>query len=149
MPDGPVLRAVDAVVVRVPDLDAGLTYYRDELGHELLWRHDAIGQAGLRLPGGESELVLATDVPPGPAWLVDAVEPAVSRFVAAGGRVVSAAVDVPVGRVAVVEDPFGNVLVLIDLSRGRYRTDAEGRVTGVTPPSAAPSAPPSTPPAQS
>ncbi|TDC57060.1 bleomycin resistance protein, partial [Jiangella ureilytica] len=135
----PVLRAVDAVVVRVPDLDAGLAFYRDRLGHELLWRHDAIGQAGLRLPGGESELVLATDVPPGPAWLVDAVEPAVARVVAAGGRVVSPPADVPVGRVAVVEDVFGNALVLIDLSRGRYRTDADGRVTGVTP---APAPPP-------
>ncbi len=133
MPDDPVLRAVDAVVVRVPDLDTGLAFYRDQLGHELLWRHDELRQAGLRLPGGESELVLATDVPPGPAWLVDAVEPAVERIVAAGGRVVSAPVDVPVGRVAVVEDPFGNVLVLIDLSRGRYRTDAAGHVTGVTP----------------
>ncbi|PZF79771.1 VOC family protein, partial [Jiangella anatolica] len=102
--DDPVLRAVDAVVVRVPDLDAGLAFYRDELGHELLWRHDAIGQAGLRLPDAESELVLAADVPPGPAWLVDAVEPAVERIVAAGGRVVSPPADVPVGRVAVVED---------------------------------------------
>lgn len=131
VPEGPVLRAVDAVVVRVPDLDAGLAYYRDELGHELLWRHDAIGQAGLRLPGGESELVLATDVQPGPAWLVDAVEPAVARVVAAGGQVVSPVADVPVGRVAVVEDPFGNVLVLIDLTHGRYRTDPAGHVTGV------------------
>ncbi|WP_157987546.1 VOC family protein [Jiangella endophytica] len=144
MPDGSVLRAVDAVVVRVPDLDAGLAFYRDQLGHELLWRHDAIGQAGLRLPGGESELVLATDVPPGPVWLVDAVEPALAQVVDAGGTVVSPPADVPVGRVAVVEDPFGNALVLIDLSRGRYRTDASGQVTGVAPPSA-PAPPPPTP----
>jgi hypothetical protein len=31
-----------------------------------------------------------------------------------------------------VADPFGNVLVLLDLSKGRYITDADGRVTGVT-----------------
>ena len=50
---------------------------------------------------------------------------------AAGGRVLTPSFDIPVGRVAVVGDPFGNVLVLVDLSKGRYETDAEGRVTGV------------------
>ena len=29
-------------------------------------------------------------------------------------------VEIPVGRVAVVADPFGNALVLVDLSKGRY-----------------------------
>ena len=33
----------------------------------------------------------------------------------------SAPFDIPVGRVAVVADPFDNVLVLIDLSKGRYQ----------------------------
>jgi hypothetical protein len=39
--------------------------------------------------------------------------------------------DIPVGRLAVVQDPFGNVLVLIDLSKGTYTTDEDGSVTGV------------------
>lgn len=38
---------------------------------------------------------------------------------------------IPVGRVAVVADPFDNVLVLIDLSKGRYATDEQGSVTAV------------------
>lgn len=50
---------------------------------------------------------------------------------AAGGRVISAPFDIPVGRIAVVADPFDNVLVLIDLSKGRYATDETGAVTGV------------------
>jgi hypothetical protein len=36
-----------------------------------------------------------------------------------------------VGRIAVVADAFDNVLVLVDLSKGRYRTDDEGNVTEV------------------
>jgi hypothetical protein len=40
---------------------------------------------------------------------------------------------IPVGRLAVVSDPFGNALVLLDLSAGRYVTDADGRVLGVQP----------------
>jgi len=60
---------VDAVTIPVPDLDSGLRFYRDALGHELL---------------------------------------------------------------AVVADPFGNALVLLDLSRGRYAVDDERNVTGLT-----------------
>lgn len=37
-------RYVDAVTIRVPDLDAGLAFYRDRLGHELIWRNDATGR---------------------------------------------------------------------------------------------------------
>ena len=43
----------------------------------------------------------------------------------------SAPEDIPVGRVAVVADPFGNRLVLLDLSKGTFRTDHHGTVTGV------------------
>jgi hypothetical protein len=31
----------------------------------------------------------------------------------------------------VVADAFGNLLTVVDLSKGRYRTDAGGNVTGV------------------
>jgi catechol 2,3-dioxygenase-like lactoylglutathione lyase family enzyme len=36
MPAAPLLRKVDAVTVPVPDLDTGLRFYRDALGHQLL-----------------------------------------------------------------------------------------------------------------
>src|SRR3954466_6080900 len=52
--DAPLLRTVDAVTLAVPDLDAGLAFYVDALGHELLWRNDAVGQAGLRCPDGST-----------------------------------------------------------------------------------------------
>ena len=127
----PVLRLVDAVVVRVPDLDSGLAFYRDELGHALLWRNDDIGQAGLALPESETEIVLATGLDYAPTWLVDDVGEAVAAIVAGGGELRSEPFDVPVGRCGVVADVFGNELVLIDLSKGRYETDGNGSVTGV------------------
>ncbi len=52
---------------------------------------------------------------------------------AAGGQVLTGSFDIPVGRVAVVADPFGNSLLLVDLSKGRYVTDSAGNVTGVSP----------------
>ncbi len=127
----PLLRQLDAVTVPVPDLDEGLAFYRDQLGHELLWRNDAVGQAGLRLPESNSEIVLSTSLAYAPNWLVTSVGGAVERVVAAGGRVIAEPAPIPVGRVAVVSDPFDNLLVLVDLSSGSYVTDAAARVTGI------------------
>ncbi len=130
--DGPLLRAVDAIQIPVPDLDEALAFYRDRLGHEVKWRDES--SAGLRLPGCETELVLETRRSElEPNMLVDSVDDAVRRFVEAGGTTEAPPSDIPVGRVAVVRDPFGNRLVLLDLSKGRYVTDDEGNVTGVEP----------------
>ena len=127
----PVLRMVDAVTVPVPDLDRGLAFYRDGLGHDLIWRNDEIGQAGLRLPDGETEIVLSMHLPYAPNWLVSSVSDAVDDIIAAGGAILVEPHAIAVGRLAVVTDPFGNSLVLLDLSTGYYAVDDTGRVTGV------------------
>jgi catechol 2,3-dioxygenase-like lactoylglutathione lyase family enzyme len=80
-----LLRKVDAVTVPVPDLDAGLAFYVDGLGHRLLWRNDALGQAGLAVGEADTEVVLTTRQGYAPTWLVDDVPQAVERFRAAGG----------------------------------------------------------------
>jgi predicted enzyme related to lactoylglutathione lyase len=131
MPATPLLQKLDAVQVPVPDLDAGLRFYRDRLGHGLRWRNDHIGQAGLSMPGSDTEIVLTTGQEYEPNWLVASADDAAAAVQAAGGRVVTGPFDIPVGRVAVVADPFGNILVLVDLSKGRYVTDSAGNVTGV------------------
>ena len=38
--------------------------------------------------------------------------------------------DIQIGRCVVVEDPWGNTLVLLDGSKGTLKTDADGNVTG-------------------
>lgn len=131
MSDLPLLRGVDAVTVPVPDLDAGLAFYRERLGHPLLWRHDELGQAGLGLASQGTELVPTTRAPYAPSWLVSSAGDAVHAVVEAGGRRIRGPSDIPVGRLALVEDIFGNRLVMLDLSKGRYVTDERGRVTGV------------------
>lgn len=126
----PLLRNVDAVSVPVPDLDTGLAFYRDRLGHPLLWRNDELGQAGLGLPDSDSELVLTTRQAYEPNWLVPSADDAAAVISAAGGRVVTEPFDIPVGRVAVVADPFDNVLVLVDLSKGRYPSQPPSQPSG-------------------
>jgi predicted enzyme related to lactoylglutathione lyase len=130
----PVLRKVDAVTIRVSTIDKGLSFYRDKLGHELLWRNDEIGQAGLRLPDSDAEIVLSTSLGYAPNWLVRSADEAADRFAAAGGEVLVEPFDIPVGRCTVVADAFGNHLVLLDLSKGLYVTDDNGSVTGVEQP---------------
>lgn len=133
MRNTPLLQKLDAVSVPVPDLDRGLRFYRDVLGHQLKWRHDDIGQAALWMPESDTEIVLSTQMDYAPNWLVASADGAAREIVAAGGRTITEPFDIPVGRVAVVADPFDNVLVLVDLSKGHYATDAEGRVTRVEP----------------
>jgi predicted enzyme related to lactoylglutathione lyase len=119
-------------MVPVPDLAQGLSFYRDILRQQLLWRDDALGQAGLQLPDTDTEIVLSTRQGLEPNWLVVSVPEAVDWVVKGGGTVIRGPIDIPVGRVAVVSDPFGNPLVLVDLSTGRYSTDDDGTVIGVS-----------------
>jgi len=127
MPATPLLQKVDAVQVPVPDLGAGLHFYRDCLGHELRRRNDQVGQVGLAMPGSDTDIVLTTGQEYEPNWLITSADDAARPC----SRVMTGPSDIPVGRVAVVADPFGNTLVLVDLPKGRYVTDSMGNVTGV------------------
>jgi hypothetical protein len=48
-----------------------------------------------------------------------------------GGKVLTEPTDIPIGRLAVVEDPFGNRLVVLNSTKGTYKTDQSGAVVGV------------------
>lgn len=132
MPDEPLFREIDCLRLPVRDLEEGLAFYRDRLGHELIWRTET--SAGLRLPGDDAELVLHREgTPPETDLVVDSVNAAVVTFVEAGGTIVREPFDIQIGRCAVVADPWGNVLVLLDQSKGRLVTDEEGNVVGNEP----------------
>lgn len=125
----PLFRTVDAVEIRVPSLDEGLAFYRDRLGHELIWR--TATAAGLRLGEAATELVLQTERPNDFVdMLVDSADEAAQMFATAGGRIVAPAFDIAIGRCVVVADPWGNELVLLDARNGRLVTDAVGNVVG-------------------
>ena len=113
----------------VADLEAGLAFYRDQLGHELIWRTETA--AGLRLPESEAELVLQTEAQRQEVdLLVDSADEAVRLIEQAGSQVIVPPFDIQIGRCAVIQDPWGNPLVLLDTSKGLLKTDAEGNVTG-------------------
>ena len=124
-----LIRKVDCVRLYVPDLEAGLAFYRGQLGHELIWRTGTA--AGLRLPESEAELVLQTEEQRQEVdLLVDSADEAAARFEQAGGKVIVPPFDIQIGRCVVLEDPWGNPLVLLDTSKGLLKTDADGNVIG-------------------
>jgi predicted enzyme related to lactoylglutathione lyase len=128
----PLLQYVDAVTVPVPDHDRGMAFYRDVLGHQLIWRNEATGQAGLRTPDSSTEIVLTTRQGYEPDWKVASADVAAGVFAANGGSVLVKPMDIPIGRLAIVEDPFGNRLVLLDSTKGTYDTDQSGMVAGIS-----------------
>jgi predicted enzyme related to lactoylglutathione lyase len=86
---------------------------------------------GLRLPETDAELVLQNERPEGETdLLVDSADKAAARVVEAGGQVIVPPFDIQIGRCVVAADPWGNVLVLLDMSKGRLVTDGDGRVIG-------------------
>jgi lactoylglutathione lyase len=124
-----LIRKVDCVRLYVPDLEAGLSFYRDQLGHSLIWRTKTA--AGLQLPESEAELVLQTeDQRQEVDLLVDSADEAAKLIEQAGGRVILPPFDIQIGRCVVLEDPWGNPLVLLDTSKGLLKTDADGNVIG-------------------
>jgi len=126
-----LIRKVDCVRLYVPDLEAGLTFYRDRLGHELIWR--TATAAGLRLPETDAELVIQTEEQRQEIdLLVDSADEAAKFIQQAGGRIIVPPFDIQIGRCVVVEDPWSNPLVLLDMSKGSLTTDTEGNVTGNT-----------------
>ena len=128
MPE-PLFRKLDCLRVPVPDIESGLAFYRDRLGHELVWRTET--QAGLRMPETDAEIVIQTERPDlEPNLLVASVDEAAQRIVQAGGSVLAEPFDIQIGRCAVVQDPWGNRLVLLDMSKGPLVTDAGGDVIG-------------------
>ncbi len=124
-----MFKKVDCVLFRVPDLEKALAFYRDRLHHKLAWRRGNTA-VGLRMDESETEIVLMAEE--GRSMeidlLVESTEEAVRDFENAGGHVVERPFDIPIGRCAVVEDPWDNVLVILDTSKGLLKVDAEGNV---------------------
>ena len=125
----PLFRKIDCLRIPVPELDAGLTFYRDMLGHEVIWR--TATAAGLLMPESDAEIVIHTEGGGMEVDLLVASAPESAAIVEQmGGRVVVAPFDIQIGKCTVVEDPWGNELVLLDMSKGPLVTDDAGNVVG-------------------
>lgn len=115
-----MLRKIDCIMIRVDDIQAAATYYANVFGLCLQWSGD--DSIGLVFPESDAEIVLHND-PDIPSsvevyYLVDNVVAAVAHYEAQGCRVLVAPFDITIGKCAVIQDPFGTRLCILDLTKG-------------------------------
>lgn len=121
------LKKIDAVLHRVGNLDEAIKFYVEVLGLKLGWRDES--KAGMLFPDNDSELVLHTDenLPnPNVSFQVEKVEAFVEEFRGKGYKVLVEPFDIRCGRCAVLSDPYGNGIEVMDLTKfgGVPRFDA-------------------------
>jgi predicted enzyme related to lactoylglutathione lyase len=106
---------------RVDNIDPALAFYRDVMGLVARWREG--NMAGLDFPDAPgTELVLHTD-PNISAfdvnYAVEDVAATLPTLREAGCRIVAGPFPIAIGNCAVITDPFGNSLTLVDMTKGR------------------------------
>lgn len=81
-----LFRKFGCLQIPVPDAEAGLAFYRDALGHALIWRTDT--SASLRIANSRTEIVIQTERPQLEANLtVRSADAAVHAIVRARGNI--------------------------------------------------------------
>lgn len=129
-----MLRKVDCIMIRVPDVDVAAAYYARVFGLSPKWSGD--NMIGLVFPEPEAEIVLHSDaaIPSSVEvhYLVDDVVAAVTLFATEGCHVEVAPFDITVGKCAVIKDPFGTRLCLLDLTKGLRPSNLAGSTNSRT-----------------
>ncbi len=115
-----MLRKIDCVMVRVEDVEAAAAYYAEVFGLHPQWSGD--DSIGLVFPESDAEIVLHRDlnIPSSVEvhYLVDDVVAAVEHYAVKGSRVLVEPFDITIGKCAVIRDPFGTRLCLLDMTKG-------------------------------
>jgi predicted enzyme related to lactoylglutathione lyase len=114
-----VLRKIDCVMVQVDDLEIAAEFYSRVFGLRRLWHDES--SIGMGMPETDAEVVLHTMNLPRERsvhYLVDDVLATVLTYQQQGCIVREPPFDVAVGKCAVLEDLFGNVLCILDMSNG-------------------------------
>ncbi len=124
-----LLKKIDCVMVRVDDLSAARKFYEEALGLEPLWSDEHSLAFGM--PETDAEIVLHDD-PEIPRdcnvhYLVDDVLEAVKKLVQAGCTLSVPPFDVRIGKCAIISDPTGNSLNLLDMTKGRFEYNLKKR----------------------
>jgi predicted enzyme related to lactoylglutathione lyase len=127
----PTFKGVDCYMLKVGDLNEGLDFYVNKLGHKLNWKTKT--SAGILMSATGAELVLNTEIGPETDLLVDDVNEAYARLLKAGAKVIRAPFEIQIGLCAVVVDPWGNELTILDLSKGLLKMDKDKNVIGNKP----------------
>ncbi len=124
-----MFRKVDCIRIHVSNVEQALRFYQHELGLQIAWRR-GIDEAALKMADSDTELVLVSEKIDGSEVdiLVRSADDSSREFQRFGGKIITAPFDIPVGRCAVVEDPWKNRFVILDMTKGHLKTDKDGNV---------------------
>jgi lactoylglutathione lyase len=115
-----MIRKIDCVMVPVGDLEEAAAFYTRVFDLRRLWQDES--SVGLGLPETDAEIVLHTMDMPSDVnvhYLVDDVDTSVAVYAGRGATIRTAPFDIAVGRCSVLEDPYGNPVCLLDLTKTR------------------------------
>lgn len=116
----PGLRKIDSVMLRVTDLDSSARFYEEVMGLRRAWTDAENRMIGFLFPGNDSELVIHTDPAqdsPSYSFSVEDVVDFCDRFRERGYTVLVEPFEVRCGMYAVLADPDGNRINIIDLTK--------------------------------
>lgn len=116
-----MLRKISSVLIRVNDVPEAINFYSDVFGLKPIWQDQQNEQAGLLFPDSDAEIILHCDPTISGQvvvqYLVDDVGAAIEHYVEQGCKVLTEPFETRTGRGAVVQDPFGTRLYLVDMSK--------------------------------
>jgi lactoylglutathione lyase len=115
-----MLRKIDCVMIRVDSPGVAAAYYRDVFGLRLNRSDDV--SIGLKFAKSDTEIVLHND-PNIPSsievyYLVRDVIDEVKSYTEKGCELIVAPFDIRIGKCAVIKDPFGTRLCILDMTKG-------------------------------
>lgn len=111
---------IDSILFRVKDLKAATKFYEEELGLKRVWEDKERSMVGLIFPDKKSEIVIHTDPSiknPDFGFLVENVNQFCKNHKAHGYEVDTEPFEVRCGEAAVILDPDGNKLPIVDLTK--------------------------------
>ena len=114
------LLKIDNVMFCVSNLEKAAQFYEDVLGLERVWTDKEQGMIGFVFQGSDSEIVIHNDssIPnPSFSFSVKDVQKFCDEYRKKGYAVVREPFDVRCGKFAVLADPEGNELPIVDLTK--------------------------------
>lgn len=126
-----MLRKIDCIMIRVDDVEAAAAYYAKVFGLHPQWSGD--GSIGLVFSDTDAEIVLHRDLDlPSSVevhYLVDDVVAAVAYYEEQGCHILVSPFDITIGKCAVIKDPFGTRLCILDLTKGLRPLNLTGSIS--------------------
>lgn len=114
-----MFKRIDCVLVKVKNLESSARFYAEVLGLKRIWTDPERNMIGFRLLRSKSEIVLHANPDLegcDPHYLVDDVMDAYEALKARGVTFVQLPFDIRCGKCAVMLDPDGNKLSILDLT---------------------------------